>query len=152
MLGKTSWKHEHQQMSSMMAPYQNLDNLHFVGHVEGEEKNNYLKRAKILVNTSIHEGIPVSFIEALSFGTALVSCNNPEDLTSKFGISTGRIYGSGFDKVDLLTQGVETLMEDESHRQKIAEAAVSYVKKNHNIQLFQEVLRQEITELHQSYS
>ena len=42
------------------------------------------------------------FLEALSYGTVLVSNRNPEDLTSKFGIHIGDVLGDGFDKVGAL--------------------------------------------------
>jgi glycosyltransferase involved in cell wall biosynthesis len=76
-----------------MKDYYAIENLHFAGHVDGLEKEQYLKDAKILVNTSIHEALPISFLEALSFGTLLVSNRNPEELTEKFGIHVGDVLG-----------------------------------------------------------
>ena len=76
----------------------------------GDEKIQYLKDAKILVNTSIHEALPVSFLEALSYGTLLISNRNPDDLTSKFGIWTGDVLGDGFDKVGLYVNAIRELM------------------------------------------
>jgi glycosyltransferase involved in cell wall biosynthesis len=90
-----------------MKDYYAIENLHFAGHVDGAEKEQYLKDAKILVNTSIHEALPISFLEALSFGTLLVSNRNPEALTEKFGIHVGDVLGDGFDKVDLLSMQLE---------------------------------------------
>ena len=56
MLGQTF--REKSQNESIMAGYRDIPNLHFVGHVEGEEKMKYIREAKILVNTSIHEALP----------------------------------------------------------------------------------------------
>lgn len=64
VLGKTH--REESKNSEIMSDYYSIPNLSFVGHVEGEEKIKYLKEAKILVNTSIHEALPISFLEALS--------------------------------------------------------------------------------------
>ena len=80
MLGQTYW--EKSENEKVMAGYHDIPNLHFTGHVEGEEKMKYIREAKILVNTSIHEALPITFLEALAYGTLLVSCRNPEDLTS----------------------------------------------------------------------
>lgn len=62
-----------------------------MGHVDGEEKKKYLMESKILVNTSIHEAIPISFLEALSYGTLIVSNRNPENLASQFGNWVGDV-------------------------------------------------------------
>lgn len=98
--------------------------------------------AKILVNTSIHEALPISFLEALSYGTLLVSNRNPENLTEKFGIYVGEVLGDGFDKVDLFTQAIRTLIENEQLRVKKAEAAINYVKQVHNVPDFIKTIRE----------
>ncbi|PHM39585.1 glycosyl transferase [Xenorhabdus mauleonii] len=116
----------------IMADYKKINNLHFTGHLEGERKNAFLRDAKILVNTSIHEALPVSFLEALSFGTLLVSNRNPDDLTSKFGIHVGDVLGDGFDKIDLFVSAIRELMEDDTKREELAKQAVDYIKNNHN--------------------
>ena len=131
-----------------MAQYRSgIKNLHFTGHVEGEEKFNYIKEAKILVNTSIHEALPVTFLEALACGTLLVSCQNPEELTEKFGVYTGPVLGDGFDKIDLFVEAIRSLMENEEKRQALSIAGYEYVKQVHNVPDFirntRELIRRE---------
>ena len=116
--------------------YRNLPNLHFAGHVDGTVKEQYLKDAKILMNTSIHEGLPVSFLEALSYGTVLVSNRNPDNLTSQFGIWVGDVFGNGFDKIDLFVEAVQKLMTDDKKRQKLAVAGRAYIEKKHSVPKF----------------
>lgn len=145
MLGQSF--REKDKNTAIMAQYHNIPNLHFAGHVDGEEKAQYLKDAKILVNTSIHEALPVSFLEALAYGVCLVSNRNPEYLTEKFGIWTGQINGDGFDKVDLYVDAIRQLMTDEERRQKLAEEGRKYVEKVHNIERFTEDLRAEIKQV-----
>lgn len=116
--------------------YKDLPNLHFAGHVEGTVKEQYLKDAKILMNTSIHEGLPVSFLEALSYGTVLVSNRNPDNLTSQFGIWVGDVLGNGFDQVDLYVDAVKKLMTDNEKRQLLAKAGRTYIEKIHNVPKF----------------
>lgn len=134
MLGQTFYDAE--RNSEIISQYQGIPNLHFAGHVDGEQKTQFLKDAKILVNTSIHEALPVSFLEALSYGTLLVSNQNPEDLTSKFGIHTGTILGDGFDQVYKYVDAIKTLMEDDPLRRKLANDGVKYIKEVHNIPKF----------------
>ncbi|WFQ78889.1 glycosyltransferase family 4 protein [Xenorhabdus sp. SF857] len=116
----------------IMADYKNINNLHFTGHIEGEQKNVFLRDAKILVNTSIHEALPVSFLEALSFGTLLVSNRNPDNLTSKFGIHVGDVLGDGFDKIDSFVSAIHELMQDDIRREYLAKQAINYVKNYHS--------------------
>lgn len=116
--------------------YQDIPNLHFAGHVDGARKTQFLQDAKILMNTSIHEALPVSFLEAMSYGCALVSNRNPDDLTSKFGVWTGDVLGDGFDKIDLYVNAVRELMSNEPKRKKLGLAAREYVQQIHNIPKF----------------
>lgn len=139
VLGQTF--REESKNNEIMKGYQNIANLHFTGHVEGSEKENFLKDAKLLVNTSIHEALPISFLEALSFGTLLVSNRNPEELTSKFGIHVGDVLGDGFDKVDLYVEGIEYLMKNEEERHLLAVQARKYIEQYHNVNDFTKKLR-----------
>lgn len=94
-----------------------------------------------MVNTSIHEALPISFLEALSYGTLIVSNRNPDDLTIKFGIYVGDVLGDGFDKVYLYVNAIRKLMADEQNRQHLSIQAIKYVQENHNIEDFQKDLR-----------
>lgn len=134
MLGESF--REQEKNRSILEKYAEIPNLHFMGHVEGEQKATLIKDAKILVNTSIHEALPVSFLEALSYGTLLVSCRNPDELTEKFGVYTGTVLGDGFDKVDLFVSGIRKIMEDEDLRKDLSCKAVEYIKTTHSIELF----------------
>ncbi|EPM0154758.1 glycosyltransferase family 4 protein, partial [Acinetobacter baumannii] len=139
VLGQTF--REESKNNEIMKRYQNIDNLHFAGHVEGSEKEKFLKDAKLLINTSIHEALPISFLEALSFGTLLVSNRNPEELTSKFGIHVGDVLGDGFEKVHLYVEAIESLMENEEQRQLLAIQARKYIEEYHNVADFTKKLR-----------
>ncbi|MEG1864505.1 MAG: glycosyltransferase [Alistipes sp.] len=135
MLGQAT--REKDQNDSVMAQYRSgIDNLHFTGHLEGAAKFQYIKDAKILVNTSIHEALPVTFLEALAYGTLLVSCQNPDDLTARFGSYVGPVLGDGFEKVDLFVDAIRGLMNDEARRKERSVAACQYVKRVHNVDDF----------------
>lgn len=144
VLGQTF--REETKNADIMHQYYNIPNLHFAGHVDGDEKNDFLKRAKILVNTSIHEALPISFLEALSFGTLLVSNRNPENLTSQFGIHVGDVLGDGFDKVDLYAAAIRKIITNNSYYDKLAVEAISYVKERHSIHDFQKTMYRIINE------
>lgn len=144
ILGKTF--RDDGKNSKIMEEYYKLPNLHFAGHVDGDEKTSYLKRAKILINTSIHEALPISFLEALSYGTLLVSNRNPENLTSKFGIFVGDVLGDGYDKVHLYCEAVDKLMNNNLLSEKMANEAIEYIKEIHNVEDFSKNMRKIILE------
>jgi glycosyltransferase involved in cell wall biosynthesis len=144
VLGQTF--REKEKNSRIMTEYSGIGNLHFAGHVDGLEKKKFLTEAKILVNTSIHEALPVSFLEALAHGTLLVSNRNPENLTSQFGIWVGNVLGDGFDKVDAYVSAIRKIMQDDAFRKERAVAATAYIREVHSIEKFVRDMRQVVLE------
>ncbi|MDO4430225.1 MAG: glycosyltransferase family 4 protein [Lonepinella koalarum] len=134
MLGQTFY--DAKRNSEILEKYKNIPNLHFVGHVDGDIKAQFLKDAKILVNTSIHEALPISFLEALSYGTLLVSNQNPENLTEKFGIYTGKVLGDGYESLELYVSAIKKIMVNEDNRITLAKKGIEYIKEVHNIPKF----------------
>jgi len=65
--------------------YGRLPNLNLVGFVSEDEKSRILEESWCLVNTSVREALPVSFLEALGHETPIISSLDPDDLTSRFG-------------------------------------------------------------------
>ncbi|WP_386695509.1 glycosyltransferase family 4 protein [Lonepinella sp. MS14435] len=145
MLGQSF--HDTAKNAEIMAKYKDIPNLYFAGHVDGEEKEQFLKDAKILVNTSIHEALPVSFLEALSYGTLLVSNQNPENLTEKFGVYTGQVLGDGFDAIERYVEGIHFLMKNDEIRKTLARQGINYIKEIHNIPKFVKDMREILFDL-----
>ncbi|MCF1438059.1 MAG: glycosyltransferase family 1 protein, partial [Shewanella sp.] len=79
-----------------------------------------------------------------SYGTLLVSCQNPDALTEKFGVYTGKVLGDGFDKLPLFIDGIEKLMTDDNLRQQLARSAVSYIKQVHSLDKFKADMTDEL--------
>lgn len=105
-----------------------------MGHVSGEEKDRLLRECKVLVNTSIHEAIPVSFLEAISYGQKLLSCQNPDDITKNNGYFTGTILGEGLDKLSEFEKGLKVCFET-YNKEEIVES-IEKIKNNHNLDKF----------------
>jgi len=77
-------------------------NLTITGLITEAEKSNILEKSWALVNTSIRECLPVSFIEALGHETPIISAENPDGLVSNYGIHVGynfEDYVSGLEKL-----------------------------------------------------
>ena len=123
VMGKS---HYSQITERIFKQYSKINNLEFRGWSVNEEKNEILEKSWILVNTSIHECLPVSFLEALSFKCALLSCQNPDNLTSDYGISTDLYDIKSFER------GLEKLI-DRNMWQKKAEKGYDYVNETHEV-------------------
>ena len=130
----------------MLRPYMQGDikNLHFVGHTDGEEKKRHLSEARLLVSTAIWEGIPISWLEALSYGTLLVSDLEREELASKFGSFVGTVQGDGFEEVEKFVPAIKELMENDELYSRKAIEAIQYIRDNHSISKFVSDLRKVI--------
>ncbi|BFL57197.1 glycosyltransferase family 4 protein [Sutterella wadsworthensis] len=131
-----STNHTEENNNSILNDYVMLKNLHFLGHVDGSEKEQYLKNAKILVNTSIHEALPVSFLEAFAFGITVVSNQNPDGLVAKFGRYVGPSLGDGWDDVPKFVEAIDCLMRDECKRMQLSLEAENYVRRVHDMDNF----------------
>lgn len=84
-------------------------NLTITGFVAETEKSSILEKSWALVNTSIRECLPVSFIEALGHETPILSAENPDNLVSTYGIHVGYSFE---DYVD----GLKKLINVDWHR------------------------------------
>jgi glycosyltransferase involved in cell wall biosynthesis len=134
------------EMSDLVDAYRDVGNLEFRGHTTGDEKTQLLERSKLLVNTSIHEAIPLSFLEALACGCLLVSCQPSDGLTARFGRYMGRVLGQGRESLDSFEAAIRDLLGDETRRQALAREAVEYVRTAHSVERFQESLRRILRE------
>jgi glycosyltransferase involved in cell wall biosynthesis len=106
------------------------------GHVGEEAKARALWSSSVLVNTSIHEGLAVSFLEGLAAGNALLSTTDPGGVVTRFGEFVGRHDGDGRAAVPLLEDGLRTLLDDEEGRRRRAEAGQEWVATEHTASAF----------------
>ena len=128
------------EIDEIIEKYKDVKNLKFMGHVSGEEKDRLLRECKVLVNTSIHEAIPVSFLEAISYGQKLLSCQNPDDITKNNGYFTGTILGEGLDRLNEFEKGLEICLKNYNEKEIIE--SIESIKNNHNLNKFINKMRQ----------
>jgi glycosyltransferase involved in cell wall biosynthesis len=149
ILGATGKGRDELQNARSLGEYRNPDgsskiaNLHFVGHVDGDVKNEHLKSAKLLINTSIWEGIPVSWLEALSYGTLIVSAFDRDDIVSRFGCYIGEVLGDGVDDASIrrFARAIEYWMTHDATRLDVGRKAIDFVRKWHSVDEFRNSLR-----------
>lgn len=106
-------------------------NLHVLAHVDGPRKEELLASAWVLVNTSIHEALPTSFIEALHAGVPLLSCQDPEGVASRFGVYVGRFDGDGMAALPAFADGLRQLLDDGDMREQLGESGREWARTHH---------------------
>ena len=122
-------------------------NVAVLGHVDGAPKRSMLGSAWMIVNTSIHESLPISFLEALHCGTPIVSCQDPEGVASRFGRYVGRVDGSGLDRLDVFADAVEQLLDDDDLRLRLGAEGREWARANHTPERFLETFEELATSL-----
>jgi glycosyltransferase involved in cell wall biosynthesis len=120
------------------APTDLPSNVKLLGHTDGAEKEAALAAAWVLVNTSIHEGLPVSFLEALARETPILSCQNPEDVASRFGVYVGRWDGAGLESLPAFAGGLRRLLESAPLREGLGAEGRQWVAATHSRSRFLE--------------
>ena len=111
-------------------------NVRLLGHVGEAEKLRLLSEAWVAVNTSVHEGLAVSFLEALACETPLLSCVNTGFVVSRFGLYTGRFDGSGADSLGAFRAGLRTLLDNPGLRCELGRRGREWVRATHSLDTF----------------
>ncbi len=121
-----------------------IQNLRYIKRVPFDKIDQYFKYSKIFINTSIYEGFPNTFIQALKFGTPIVSLNvNPDNFLIKN--KCGFYCENNFSK---MIEYVRILLNNKNLYQEYSENAFYYVKKNHNIEKAAEKWKKAILSLY----
>lgn len=103
--------------------FADVSNLEMPGVVFGKQKCDLLEKAWVLINTSMRECLPVSFLEAAAYKCAILSSNNPDDFAKNFGY-----YVTDGD----YTKGLRFLLENDEWK-KLGERGFGYVKEVHEL-------------------
>jgi glycosyltransferase involved in cell wall biosynthesis len=102
----------------------NLEMLGFVDQFQSARLQSILSQSWMLVNTSVREGLPTSFLEALANRCALLSSVDPGGVTQRFGYHV---------RNDDFATGLATLLEDDAWRAR-GEAGWDYVRESFEIE------------------
>jgi glycosyltransferase involved in cell wall biosynthesis len=126
----------HFQAEGAWKPESLPSNVRLLGHLDGAEKTRLLASAWVLVNTSIHEGLPVSFLEALACETPILSCQDPGGVVSRFGVYTGNFDGSGLEALPKFADGLERLLRDGKTCARLGREGCQWVAETHSAARF----------------
>lgn len=101
--------------------YSGLPNVIMPGRIVGTEKDRWLRESWILANTSIQEGMPLAYQEALSYECALLAAIDADNLPSRYGYHiTAENYA----------EGLEYLLQQDRWRE-LGRAGREYISRVH---------------------
>jgi glycosyltransferase involved in cell wall biosynthesis len=66
---------ETEKLQRLITQYQLNDSVKFLGFITGLQKEQRLREADVYLLPSYHEGLPISILEAMSFGLPIISTN-----------------------------------------------------------------------------
>lgn len=123
--------------------YGGIANLHMTGvldQFETPELGNVLARSWVIVNTSLREGLPTTYIEAAAHRCAILSFSDPDQFASRFG---------GVAQEGRLKEGLQELLDNnrwqklgqDAYRQTEAEFSVDH-SINAHLDLYRRLLAQ----------
>jgi len=115
-------------------------NVRLLGHVNDRDKVHLLASSWVLLNTSIHEGLAVSFLEALACGTPLLATVDPGGVVSRYGIFAGRFDGTGLAALPALEAGLRRLLAEPLLRDILGARGSAWVSSTHSRRRFLEAL------------
>ncbi|MCH7892061.1 MAG: hypothetical protein IH921_11225 [Gemmatimonadetes bacterium] len=107
--------------------YGSIPNLEMTGFIDqfssADQFERILGQSWILVNTSIREVLPRSFLEAAFFRCAILSRVDPDGFATRFGYCASR---------DDFDRGLKTLLTGDEWRRR-GESAYAYVTRTHTL-------------------
>ena len=106
-------------------------NVTHLGLIDGEAKAAAFSRAWVLLNTSIHEGLPITFQEALAFGVPIVSALDPDEVASRFGRFVGQELGDGMAAVPRFVTALRELIGSKEPRTSLGNRGRNWVESVH---------------------
>lgn len=108
------------------------DNLRWPGHLDGDRKIRALSEAWVLVNTSIHESLATSFLEALACETPLLASVDGGGVVPRHGIFVGLADGDGRQSIPGFVAGLSRLLEDADLRTRLGKDGRRWVAETHS--------------------
>lgn len=112
----------------LMRDIQNAPNLDYAGAKTQRDVNELLARAHVLVNTSVTEGYPNTFIQAWQRGVPVISLSvNPDGVLDRQGVG---IHAGSEQRLE---EAVRLLLGDAALRNEYAARAREYASRRHSL-------------------
>ena len=113
-----------------------------MGLLQGEELQRELFACTAVINTSVHEGFPVSFLEAFASARPVISMQNPDDVVTRFGFAVPHADGMGLDQKSLqaYADAIRACMRDAEQAGEKGRGGREYVEQRHSFGAFEQEL------------
>jgi len=128
MLGEAQGSQSDKWYQELMRSIAATPNLTYLGRRTQEEVDQYLARASIFVNTSVHEGFPNTFVQAWLRDAVVVSLSvNPDRVldTDNVGVHAGTEAG--------LASAVRNLLRDPQARAGYVQRGRAHARATHSV-------------------
>jgi len=113
-----------------------IPNVHFLSNKVGKAKEAIFEKAWLLVNTSIHEGMPNSVLEAMAYEVPIVSYLDFGGTIAEYGISIGELLGDGLEGVDALVAAINLLLNDDELRRMLGRNGSQIIREKYSEDIF----------------
>lgn len=105
-----------------------IENLRFVGPIAPDEVHNYYRRAQLVINTSVYEGFPNTFLESWRFETPVISLSFDLD-----GLLKNEVGGMLSGDMHKLREDVQNVIEDVQKRSELGASGRQLVSDRYSL-------------------
>jgi glycosyltransferase involved in cell wall biosynthesis len=111
-----------------------IANVHLLGSVPPTKMENWFDRASLVLNTSLVEGFPNTFLQAWLRAVPVATAGvDPDGVVSKFGLGVVVPVKDGdAAAVERLAFAIRRMMSDDVLRRQCGQAGLEYVKAHHS--------------------
>lgn len=116
-----------------------ISNINFLGEVNPVEMESWYGRSRLLLNTSVREGFPNTYLQAWQYGLPVVSiCIDPDDLVASLNLGVildkglnGKFSGDAEQHASNLQPIIQRILSDSGIYQEMSGNSARYVHDNH---------------------
>lgn len=126
-----------QHLKEVISGAQNIPNLKLLGKRTGRDLEDLLEKTWVLINTSIHEGMPQSILQALSYEVPVLSALGFGGTINRYGIQASEAHSDGLDEIEPFCRELSSLLNSDSKRTELGRAGLEFVKENYSDHAFQ---------------
>jgi glycosyltransferase involved in cell wall biosynthesis/SAM-dependent methyltransferase len=129
--------HNYEYTENILPRASKVTNIKFLGKICRDEMPNIYKNATLLLNTSIYEGFPNTFLEAWSYGVPTVCSVDPDDIINSHNLGYATIIQ------EELTEALKKLVNNRQQWKQCSLNSIRYYTKNHSLDQVQRKFEQE---------